>query len=506
MRRSLMLGAMLGLFAGPTVLAFHAGGYFDYPRVVAAGLTWLLVLGLAVAGPLPLPRDRAGQMALAGLVGLAVWSAVSLLWAPLIGPALDSVERLLLYIGVLLVAVALLRDERATRAVEPMLALGAVVVIGYGLSGRLLPGVIDLETARSFGAGGRLEQPITYWNSEGLLAAMGLVLCARVAGDRTRPAAMRVVAAAGCAPLGMGVYLSYSRGALAVALLALIVLLATAPSWAQLRAVVVGLATGVVAAAFSAAFPGVASLSGTTAEQQRDGAMMLAVVILVMLAGAWVTARVVRAEREGTARLGLLPRVRQLAAVAAIATALCGAVLVVGGLSEGADGRQSAGAVPSRFASVKSLRYEYWRVGAQAFWSDPLQGTGAGGFRVAWRMERRVNGAVTQVHSVVLEMAAELGIAGLAFLGLFLGGVAAAGRRALRRGAPLAPGACAVTVAWLLHATIDWDWQLPAVTLPALILAAGLLAASELPEPAPAAESEEPEPRREVRPLTVAAG
>jgi hypothetical protein len=37
----------------------------------------------------------------------------------------------------------------------------------------------------------------------------------------------------------------------------------------------------------------------------------------------------------------------------------------------------------------------------------------------------------------------------------------------------------AVCVAWFLHAAIDWDWQLPAVTLPAVILAGGLLAASE---------------------------
>ena len=82
------------------------------------------------------------------------------------------------------------------------------------------------------------------------------------------------------------------------------------------------------------------------------------------------------------------------------------------------------------------------------------------------------------MHSLPLEMAPELGLPGLLLFGLFAGGVALAGRRALRAGAPLAPGACAVCVAWLLHATIDWDWQLPAVTLPALVLAGGLLAES----------------------------
>ena len=72
----------------------------------------------------------------------------------------------------------------------------------------------------------------------------------------------------------------------------------------------------------------------------------------------------------------------------------------------------------------------------------------------------------------------ELGIPGLLLLTLFLGGVGEAARRAVRRSHPLAAGASAVCL-WLLHASIDWDWQMPAATLPAMVLAGGLLAASE---------------------------
>jgi O-antigen ligase len=79
-----------------------------------------------------------------------------------------------------------------------------------------------------------------------------------------------------------------------------------------------------------------------------------------------------------------------------------------------------------------------------------------------------------------MEMATELGLPGLALLTLFLGGVGAGARQALRAGSPLAPAACAVCAAWLLHASFDWDWQMPAVTLPALILASSLLAGGEL--------------------------
>jgi hypothetical protein len=505
MRRLAVFIAAAVLLVGPTVLAFFAGGYFDGPRATAAAIAWALVLLLALAGPLPFPASTPGRVALGGLAGLAAWSAVSIAWAPLVGPALDSVQRLLLYVAVLLVSVAALRDERAARAVEPVLALGALVAIGYGLAGRLLPGIVDLVAERSYGAGGRLEQPITYWNAEGLLAAVGLILCVRIAGDRSRAAALRVAAAAACAPLGMGVYLSYSRGALAVTGLGLLVLLAAAPSWPQLRATGGGLAAGALAAAASSQLSGVASLTGTLAEQKRDGALMLVLLAATMLAAAALAARWVRSERVGSARLGTLPQARGLPTVAVAAAALCVAGLVAGGMVEDADSGESAAPSPSRLASVSSARYEYWRVGAEAFWSDPLKGTGAGGFRVVWRMERRVPHAVTEVHSLPMEMATELGLPGLLLFGLFVGGLAVAARRALRQGAPLAPAASAVGVAWLLHATIDWDWQLPAVTLPALVLAGGLLAASEKRLPGAAPADWVPAPGREQQPVTVAA-
>ena len=79
----------------------------------------------------------------------------------------------------------MLRAPPAQRAVEPALAAGTLIVIGYGLSERLLPGL--LHFARSVSAQGRLEQPLTYWNAMGELAAIGFVLAARLAGDRSRP-------------------------------------------------------------------------------------------------------------------------------------------------------------------------------------------------------------------------------------------------------------------------------------------------------------------------------
>ena len=71
----------------------------------------------------------------------------------------------------------------------------------------------------------------------GALAAVGVVLCARIAVDRTRAAPSRVVAAMALAPLLAGLYLTYSRGALAAAGLGLVTLALVAPEarplWAR---------------------------------------------------------------------------------------------------------------------------------------------------------------------------------------------------------------------------------------------------------------------------------
>jgi hypothetical protein len=477
MRRAVPAVAAVCLLVGSTVLAFFSGGFFAEPRLVAAIVAWVLVLAVALVGPAPLPRSLPGRLAVGGLALLTVWSALSVSWAPLHGPAIENVQRLLLYLGALVVAIGVLRSPRIMRAVEPARAAGATVVIGYGIAGRLVPGILHL--AHSARAEGRLDQPITYWNAEGALAAVGLVLCARLAGDRSRPTWMRCLAAAASAPLGVGVYLSYSRGAIAVAVLGLMILVAALPTRTQLRAAALSLTIGAAAAACSAAFPGVASLHGNLGARERDGAVMLAILVVFAVAAATVTARHSISERRGGASDARLPGSGRLAAIAAVVAAVAAVGLVIGGLSEKSRGPAATGAKTVRLTSVSSNRYEYWRVGLRAFGRHPIEGLGAGGFRVFWLRERSIPDTVREVHSLELEMAAELGIVGLLAFGMMVAGVALAARRAVSRHPAVAAGACAAVVAWALHASIDWDWQLPAVSLPAIILAGALVAVAE---------------------------
>ena len=265
---------------------------------------------------------------MAGLAALAAWSAVSLAWAPLAGPAFRDVQRLVLYLGALIAAAALLRDRRAGRAVEPALAAGTLIVVGYGVSDRLLPGIIHLHhTATSLG---RLDLPLTYWNAMGALAAMGFVLCARLAGDTTRADAVRIAAMAAAAPLGLGTWLSLSRGALAALAAGLVVLLAVAPAWPQLRAVGLSLLAGAVATLVGSQLRGVESLTGSLSTREGQGAAMLAVLLVVIAAAAAVQARACRLERAGRRRTDALslPRRFPLIAVGLVVVLMAGTLLV----------------------------------------------------------------------------------------------------------------------------------------------------------------------------------
>ena len=104
MRRALPVVLAVLLLSGPAVLAFAKGGYFDGPRLWAGIVAWALVATVALTDRSPLPRAAAGRFAVGGLAALTALTAASLAWAPIGGQAVDDLQRLLLYLGVLVPA------------------------------------------------------------------------------------------------------------------------------------------------------------------------------------------------------------------------------------------------------------------------------------------------------------------------------------------------------------------------------------------------------------------
>jgi O-antigen ligase len=360
-----------------------------------------------------------------------------------------------------------LRWHPAQRWVEPAMAAGALIVIGYGLSERLLPGLLTF--ARSVSAQGRLEQPLTYWNAMGELAAIGFVLSARLAGSDDRPRWLRAAAAAAAAPLGLGLYISFSRGALFACVAGLVALIVLAPRREQLTAILVTVSAGVLAAVAAAPFKEVTGLSGGSATREQQGVIALALVAAVIAVAFLVSWRLVPRERPAELKL---PRHAASLALAVICVGL--AIAIVSGAKESSTRPLSGGA--SRLTTLQSNRYTYWRVALRAFGDQPLRGVGAGGWAVYWLRYRPIAEGAQDAHSLPLQTLAELGVVGLALLGTFLGGVTWAAVDALRAARGVAAGPIAGGVVYLAHAPLDWDWQMPAVTLVALMLAGALLA------------------------------
>jgi len=467
MRAGALLSARAALVAGPVALAFFSGGFFDRPRdiaLLAAGVVLAVLVAAAPAGEL-VPAHPAARVALLAAAGYAGWIGLSVTWAPVRDYAGDDAERALLYATVLAASAIAFRERRAARALEPLVAAGAAIVIGYGLAGRLLPGIVTEHPQRS--AVGRLDQPLTYWNATGALAAIGLVLCARVAGDRERPPALRAGAAAAAVPLGMGCYLSFSRGALAALAAGLLTLIVLAPTFAQLRATLLVAAAGAAGAIAAAASPAVRALEGSAGTREREGAIVLAVAVALMALAA-VAAKVQSPDRPLP-----LPRWAGWAALAAIIALLVVPIAAAGGEQQAPP---ATGATNERFASLGSNRYGYWRIAINTGLDHPLAGVGASGFRVAWLRHRDVDENVRDAHSLELETFAELGLVGVALLAALLGGVALSARAAHRVDPVLAAGPAAALTAWAFHSAIDWDWEMPALTLVAVVLAGALLA------------------------------
>jgi hypothetical protein len=291
MRNTLLATGAAALVCGSTVIAFFSGGYFDRPRVVAALAAWAAVALAAVLAPRPLPASPQGRAALAGLVLLCVWTGLSITWAPIAGRAQDDLQRVVLYLGFFVAAVALLRAPAARRWLEPGVVLGAFVIVAYGLSERLLPDLVELD--RSFASAGRLEQPLTYWNGLGIVAAVGSVLAIRVAGTPERPAALRAAAAVAGVPLLLGTYLTFARGALAALALGVVMLLALAPAGRQqLRAIAAIGVAAAIAALVASNLHGVKSLEARQQGNPDDGLLMLVVLVVLALIAVIVAAGV----------------------------------------------------------------------------------------------------------------------------------------------------------------------------------------------------------------------
>jgi O-Antigen ligase len=125
----------------------------------------------------------------------------------------------------------------------------------------------------------------------------------------------------------------------------------------------------------------------------------------------------------------------------------------------------------SHFTDVGSGRYDFWRVGLDAFVAHPIGGLGQDNFDNYYVTRRRTGEEPAWTHSLELRLLAHTGLVGAALFATFLIAAVAAALRARQRGGLEAGVAAALLlpfVVWLIYGSVDWFWEFPALSGPAL--------------------------------------
>lgn len=497
-----LLAALVAVCAY-AVFAHGAVGLPEEPRLQIA--VALVALGAAIGVLLTRTLSlRAPVQAWAGvglLAGFAVWCGISLLWSVAPERSWAHVNRAISY--TLIVVLAITLASSVPRAISKV-AYGwlgvAVVVALYAVAGKIIPGVEILGVDLNHTAlASRLRAPLEYWNALGLVMVLAIPIALRLTTDTTRRDATRLAALAACFLLFVCLFMTYSRGAVLAGFTAIVVV--TALGGQRLRglavvAVTILMSIPVLGLAFNR--PALKGINVPLDERVPDGivlGLVTAGCLIALLIAGWGMLRLEQRTPWDEERTQLVWRgMAALAAILAVFT--FGAILTApdgpGGWADRAWEKFSQTSRddvsdPSRLVSSNSgNRWVWWKEAAGA-WSDkPLQGWGAGSFAVTHKMYREVELGVTQPHNMPLQFLAETGIVGTLLVSGAIGFLLFCALDRLRAmpsgrerdiGAALFAGA----IAWLVHGLVDWDWDIPGVTVPVLLFLGVLAAAPREP-------------------------
>jgi len=440
--------------AGLAAVGWWSGGYF--PRSFGA-LLLAAAVGIAAVAIIADQVELGGRtVALAGaLFALAAWQTITTAWAVAPDAPVLEAERTLVYASGALLALLAVPSRRAGYLVfAGLVGAGTATVTGL--------------LAHALGAGTpdeRLELPVGYANAAGIVAATALVLGLGLATGRGRVG--RALAGGMVAPAAATLWLSVSRGAILAAVLGVLVLGVATACRRSLTTVAIVATPGLVAI-------GVVSLAG----RLRDsGAAPREVLALVAIGGLAVVGGRLAVGRDWQDRrrqeVDVRRRLPIVGLCALVVVGVAAAVTLEVGRSHPAPSVE-VGDAPDRLLSTStSLRGDYWRVAVRMVEHHPLGGDGAGGFTRVWLQERPALLFVRDAHNLYLETLAELGPLGLALLVVALGTPLLGARHATADAEGSA--ALAAYAGLLAHAALDWDWELPAVTLCTLLLAVALV-------------------------------
>jgi hypothetical protein len=464
------------------VFVWQASAQGGFPESVsspgAIALLALLIVGLIA---LPTPRLSRSRLLAIGLVfGYVAWSYLSILWAGQQALAWQGSNRMLMY-GVTFALFALWpideHDGAKLAGVYALLAaaIGLYVTIKMGAT----------HGYREFFFQTRLAEPMGYTNADTALWTGAGLVALILSGRRFIPIAMRgLLLGATVLLIGLSV-LGQSRGWFFVMPVMLIIVVLLVPgrgrTIAAMAIVAIALAAIIEPLLDAYRHPGPLASART--------ALLLATATLVLVGVAWAAIDKQLADRQG-GPLGAGAQ-RRIGVVLIVLFVLAGIGGVVGftvikgdpitkandawnEFREGGSEPRTTGNQVRLGELGGTFRYDYWAVAWHQFLEHPIAGLGVDNFGRQYLREGSSYQTPTYPHSVELRALVETGLIGTLLLG---GGIAAAcfaAAQRMRRGATAAATTAAACLAafayFIMHGSLDWLWEYPALTAPALAL------------------------------------
>jgi hypothetical protein len=360
------------------------------------------VLAASLWGRLPRPTlTPAGVVCVALLGAFALWSAASILWSDAPDRSWEFVNRVLVYLAFL--TLGLFVDRR--RYADVLAGL-----LGVLISWALVEKFLALDDGRR----ARLNEPVGYWNTLGLLAATAIPLALRLA---SRVAGSLLVYGA-----VLTILLTQSRGGLLLAILAAGVwLVLERERYEPALRLAIAVPPAVLVGLLGLAHDGISRDGQSESDRLYDGMLVGFGAVLGAALVAYLTGRDLAPAR----------RARALRVGAYVVVPLVAAALLFVGVRAVLDfGDPVTPESPSRVAEGSgNNRAQWWEEAGRGFVDNPIVGNGAGAFQVTHRLYRQSNVEVRAPHSLPLQLLSETGIVGFALLA----GAAVAAGLAVRR-------------------------------------------------------------------------
>jgi tetratricopeptide (TPR) repeat protein len=459
------------------------GGYFEVDWAPSAFALAALFLVASVTGWLWGARSPWSTLAITAFAAYTAWTFAALLWSPNQGDAWRGAGQTLLYLLAFWVAVGLIASGASRRWVLLASALGPTTVALFTLLSLTSRLQYLFENNRLFGT-------VQYHNGTAAFLLIPFWAAVYLAGSpRVNPILRGVVLAGAVLCVAVAV-LAQSRGAMVAMAVSLPVFFVL--SGQRLRGF---LALVPLVAALLVTFPNLNGVYLAFLNEDDPAAALDRAISIVWLCAAG-------AGFYGLS-WGLLDRWwRPPLVVARIAggvvLAACVAVLVFGAFAftdrvgdpvtwsekkwEEFKTGGAGGMERSRYLSASGWgRYDLWKVAWEDFEAHPILGVGPYNYEATYYQLRPDRGHVRQPHSLPLEVLAERGgVGGVLFFGFLATCLTAATWQRFRRlndeGKGLVGAAVAAVTYWFVHSSAEWFWQLPAVTLPAMVYLAVLVA------------------------------